>query len=206
MNVIPDNTLIDYVLDLLDESERKAIEAKMSKSTDLFARVARLRDTLLVTPALACSTVEPSAGLLERLIKSTNPASPFEGFIDRLSVFLDLPEQQTRDLLVDIAFAETEWEAIGIPGILGKQFKGGPRHSDAECSLLVMQPGAVIPNHGHHGDEWGFVLQGEATEDNGRVIHAGEMVYQSENTRHSITNTGDSSVVFALVHRGIRFN
>lgn len=206
MNVIPENTLIDFVLDLLDEPERKVIETEMLHSTDLCSRIASLRDSLLIAPAISCKTVEPSANLMARLMKSADSDSPFEGFVDRLSVFLDLPEKRIRSLLNSVKSAQTEWHALGAPGVLGKVFDGGPRHAEAECSLVLMQPGAVIPKHGHLGDEWGFVLQGKAMEDNGRIIRAGELVYQSEETRHSFTNIGDTPVIFALVHRGLKFD
>ena len=202
---INEDKLIDYILGLSNESERQLIEANIQTSTDLQERIAQLYDTLAI-PALTSEPIDPTDKLSMRILKSIEISNSFEGFIDRLTVFLDLPEQRVRELLGSIKYVEHDWRESGLPGVLKKEFKGGPRHTDSECVLIWMKPNAIFPSHGHLGDEWGFVLQGEAEEDSGRVYKSGDIVYQTTDSKHTFTATGDMPFIFFVIHNGISFS
>jgi quercetin dioxygenase-like cupin family protein len=144
--------------------------------------------------------------LFERIQRSTSDPGQFEGFIDRLGVFLDLPEQDVRDILDGVLDSDESWRPNGLPGIFLKPITAGTRHSASDCALVHMEPGTVFPRHGHRGDEWGFVLQGEALEDNGRKAKPGDIVFQTRAGTHSFAATGEQVFMFFSISDGLEFS
>lgn len=206
MTSIDDDRLIDFVLGMTDDDEQAAVESLIVGSSDVRDRVAQLRDTLAL-PALVLEPIFPSDNLGSRIRDSIEHPDRFGGFIDRLSAFLDLPEDSVRKLVSEIATAEPRWPPSGLPdGTLMYRFDGGPRHRDAECALVWMKPEAVFPPHTHIGDEWGFVLQGEAVEDSGQVLRSGELVHRDAKSTHHFTAIGGEPFVFAVIHEGVVFS
>lgn len=65
-----------------------------------------------------------------------------------------------------------------------------------------MRPGVEFPSHGHGGDEWAIILEGEAREDSGAQWLPGDLVHRPEGSRHSFRVVGDRPLLFAVVVRG----
>ena len=204
MKSISEDMLIEYVLGVSGESERRLIDATLKTSSELQQRIADLNDVLAM-PGLASNPIEPVDGLKNRILDSIGKPNSFSGFVDRLVVFLDLPRQGVFNLLDEIQHAERDWTPSGLPGVLRKEFNGGPRHRHRECALIHMVPAAIFPMHDHLGDEWGFVLQGEARENTGRTPKPGDIVYQPANSKHTFEVVGDAPFIFFAIHEGIRF-
>ncbi len=201
---IKDESLIEYVLGLTTPSERRMIQKQMEDSRDIRDRVAQIRDTLAETAHIA-EPVIPSDALSTRIEKSIAEAHRFEGFIDRLTVFLDSPAERVRKLLHNLDARFHELSETGLSGVRAKRFKGGPRLKTSECALMWMEPGAAFPAHRHLGHEWGFVLEGEAIQDDGKIYRAGDIVHQTPQSRHSFTASERGPFVFFVVHNGIDF-
>ncbi len=201
---INDDKLVEYVLGVLEDDERTAIETELASSASLRARITRLYDTL-ATPALATQPVEPAGNLDARIQESVAHPDRFHGFLDRLTVFLDLPEPRVRELLDGIERAAGEWAPSELPGVRMRRFEGGPRLSGSECALLWIGPGGSFPRHEHLGHEWGFVLQGEAEEDSGKVYKPGDIVHKPPGSTHLFTARSDAPFVSFVVYNGISF-
>lgn len=146
----------------------------------------------------------PGASLRERILGGARSVERFEGFVARLSDFLDLSEGPTRALLDSIRASYTDaWQETSN-GVRVKHFAGGPRHAEAHCGLVQIEPGASFPMHRHVGDEWVFVVQGEGREDDGTTWHPGDLLRNPADSRHAITSVGTEPLVFlAAAHHGI---
>jgi len=202
VTVLSDNDLMEYLLGQASVDDRQFIEGQMAKSEQLSARVASLRETLAL-PALAVDPVNAGQKLWSRIESSIANANPFAGFVNRLTVFLDMSEQKVTELLHSITDSEEDWHANELKGIFRKDFRAGLRHKNSQCSIVRIEPGATFPMHGHVGDEWGFVLQGEAVEDNGHKSRPGDIVYKSALDQHAITATSEEAFMFFSIHSGI---
>ncbi len=153
--------------------------------------------------ALTESAQTPGNALREQLLQSVQQPHRFDAFIARLSDFLDLSADRVKALLLQIELApNTPWQTSELPDICFLPFQGGPKTNGRECFLMHMQPGHTFPEHRHHGDEWGFVLQGQIQEDSGRCYAPGDMVYRSADDTHALTATGDQPFVFAVILQG----
>jgi len=96
-------------------------------------------------------------------------------------------------------------EKSRIEGIKLLVVKTGPLHHDRECQLLSMLHDTTMPAHEHKGDEWGFVLQGEAQENNGEFIRPGDMVHHTRSDAHSFTVTSEEPFIAVVLHQGVIF-
>ena len=205
MNSFNDDSLIDYVLGLATESERQLIEEGMEQSASLRDRVASLRDTVAM-PGLAVVPMQPDSDLQNQIFNSIGPVPTYSGFVGRLSVFLDLPEKRVSEILAYLESPEKYLEQSGLPGIRKLEVEAGLRHADSDCALFLMERESVFPQHSHLGEEWGFILQGEAREDSGRRYQPGDIVYKTKEQKHSFTSIGKLPFVFFVVHNGISFD
>ena len=203
MKSIEDSTLIDYILGHCDEQQCKIIGEMLDSSQVLRDRLANLRAVLAdETPLLKINGAFPDA-LDKRILKTLKAPLLFEGFIKRLVSFLDLPEDQVRTTLAILQQGEEAFAQEVFEGIFLHPITAGPRHQSQDCSLVFMRPGAQFPKHRHNGDEWGFVLQGEAMEDNGHVAKPGDITYQSRHDQHSFKAIGDTPCIFVAIDNGI---
>jgi anti-sigma factor ChrR (cupin superfamily) len=196
--------LIEYVLGVLDDEARAEMERELATSSRTERKRLELEEAL-ASLALAAEPRQPGEGLRNRLLASLDPDTRFEGFVERLAVFLDLGADRVRRLLATVPEAPGgSWQASGLPGIHLLPFAGGPRIATAECLLIQLEPGRIFPSHRHRGDEWGFVLQGSAEEDGGRRFEPGDIVHKAPGSAHSFQALGTEPFVFAVVlHLGI---
>ncbi len=68
--------------------------------------------------------------------------------------------------------------------------------------LMRLAPGTQLPLHRHHGEVHGLNLQGQRRLDDGRIIGAGDYVYEPEGNVDSWAAVGDEVVVLHVVVRG----
>jgi putative transcriptional regulator len=162
-----------------------------------------LHADLLAESPVADDPPRPSAGLRERLLRSIDTRARFDGFADRLATFLDLAPGRARELLGCVErVRESIWMDDRVAGVRLLHFPGGPRHADADCGLVHIEPGVRYPRHRHPGGEWTFVLAGRAVEEEtGRVWLPGDLVHGAAGTAHAYRVEGDAPFVFAIVLR-----
>ena len=206
MTARDDDRLTEYALGLLDEAERRELERELLASPEARAEPAALERSLAELGRVELP-LRPSTELRERILRSADPRTRFEGFADRLGAFLDLDVARARELLAQIPQPSgSAWVDDRVAGVRLLHFAGGPRVAGADCGLVHVAPGLVYPDHRHGGDEWSFALQGLAQEDTGRLWRPGDLVHSSAGTSHSYRSIGDEPFVFAVVlYGGIRF-
>ena len=79
-----------------------------------------------------------------------------------------------------------------VDGIFASYLVEGERMS---AQSFEMEPGAAIPEHDHHHEQFGFIYEGEVTfhlEDGDVVVTAGEGFLLDGGEPHSVENTGET--------------
>ena len=201
-----DSRLLEYALDILDRDACTDIERQLSESAELRAELASIKEALHESE-LVDTPLAPSTGLLDRILDSIKYASRFEGFVERLTAFLDFTPQQVRELLAKIDnVSHRPWVASKMSGARFMHFDGGPRVASADCGLVYLEPGIVYPPHQHLGDEWTFILQGGIRNSDNREYQAGDTVFQATDSIHTFEVLGDEACIFAIVlHQGLKW-
>ncbi len=201
-----DVKLVEFALGLLNHKARVKFEQAIQADPDLVHSFESVQE-LLARIALSEPPLEPSERLRERLLAVTQPDTRFEGFIDRLSSFLDLTVESVRELLTMVdKVPDSPWIESGFPGIRVLRSTPGPRLAGTACQLISMEPGAVLPKHRHLGDEWGFVLQGRAIENETRLFAPGDVVHKPMNSTHMVRAVDDEPCIFIVIlHQGLEW-
>jgi putative transcriptional regulator len=156
--------------------------------------------------ALLLRPIAPSAGSRARLL-STICRKPVRllPFHERLSKFFDLSVDRLQEILIDVDDPE-RWQRGPLPGMLLFHFEGGPRRAGADCGLMQLPPGFVLPRHRHLGDERALVLEGGYREDTGRAYLPGDAHHMRRGTRHGYRVFDDGPCLVALVlYGGVEF-
>jgi putative transcriptional regulator len=63
-------------------------------------------------------------------------------------------------------------------------------HNGIKASLIRLQQGAAIPQHGHRGTEYTVVLDGSFSDEDG-IYHQGDFLMRKAGDKHSPTATTD---------------
>lgn len=196
---------VEYALGLLDEDVRRRVEQQLEHSEDARNALAEAIESLS-TFGEGESPLRPPDSVRAAVLAAVRPERRFEGFVDRMSTFLDLATSNVRALVrsIDVATDPDGGWQPDEPGTLLYHFEGGPRVAEADCGLVRVEAGSGYPAHRHLGDEWNFVLSGTAREDSGAVWNTGDVVHRKAGSVHSFRVIGDEPLVFAVVlHGGI---
>jgi quercetin dioxygenase-like cupin family protein len=142
----------------------------------------------------------PSAGLRDAVLSSVAGRTKLTGFAERLAALFDFGAERAAELLREACGNAAGWEVIPLPGVRLFHFTGGVRVAGADCGLVRLEPGARFPLHRHGGDEWVFVLTGEAEEEGtGARWLPGDLLYRGPGSVHAYRTVGDAPFVFAVV-------
>ena len=117
-------------------------------------------------------------------------------FFGREEQFATLPVDEMGDILQE----RTKSEVFTYLTV-----EAGPARIGQECQLVRMQPQVRFPRHGHQSDEWGFVIQGEVTEDSGKIYRPGDIVFKDQASQHSFVASSDQPFLFFVIHGGLEF-
>ncbi len=149
------------------------------------------------------SAEHPSEGLRRSILETVRPETRFRGFADRIASFLDLDASAAREILREAAEATSADWREAMHGVRLFDFVGGERVREAHCGLVRVAPDVAFPRHDHTGDEWTFVLQGEAVEEGtGRVFRPGDLLHSEQGTSHAFHSVGREPFVFVVVLEG----
>ena len=197
-----DDRLAAYAIGALDPDEHAAFEQALADDPALRAALDEFR-TVNDWLGRDVSPVAPSPERRDVLLASVQGASPFEGFVQRVSQFLDLGDELVRQLFARLHGGD-EWEDGPIDAVHLMHFAGGPRVASADCGFVRIEAGTQFPHHSHKGDEWAFILQGRIVEPDGQEFGPGDISYRPEGSEHSIAAVGDTAAVFVVVlHNGL---
>jgi len=164
-------------------------------------RIDELFPDLLETDVAEGATNTATRDRRAELLATLRPATRLEGFVRRLSTFLDLGPERVRNLLREVGDVRAaSWTDDQVAGVRLLHFDGGPRHATADCGLVHVGPGQRYPRHHHPGDEWSLVLAGSAVEEEtGVVWEPGDIVHNAAGSTHAFRAIGDEPFVFAVV-------
>lgn len=198
-----DTGLIEYVLGILDRDTTKKLERELETDSRLQTELIEVQSALN-SVADGEETMHPSPQLRNRVLRSVDPTTRFQGFVPRLAHLFDLGNDRIQKILVQADTAPAEpWVFSGIPGVYFLHFDGGPRVASADCGLVHLEPGAVFPAHRHGGDEWSFILHGRQLEDDVSIFEPGDIVHKAPGSQHAFQPLGNEPLVFAVaLHSG----
>jgi hypothetical protein len=146
----------------------------------------------LVEPVRAPPSVR--ASLLARL-KGESRYAPFGC---SLKDVFDLSDAGLVDLLARASQSE-RWTA-GIPPVRRYlDFRPGPAALAPRAGLVTLAAGCRIPAHRHDEPEVMLVLEGQVSDDLGRVAGPGERIASQVGAAHAVT-VGPRDATVALLH------
>jgi quercetin dioxygenase-like cupin family protein len=193
-------TLIaESVLGILEPEEQQGLGDELRESVELRQDFLEVEETL-ADLAGALDTMQPSESLRGSVLSSLDPASRFEGLLERIARFLDLDTSGTRLLLDHLAPGSPgSWIDDLVNGTRFLQVDGGPCRASSLCALMVMQPDGALPSHSHGGDEWVLVLQGTAQDHREKQLQTGDLAHFAAGSAHLMRCASDEPFVAAIV-------
>ena len=181
-----------YALGLLDDAQRTHFETRIADADpDFLEAWAKLRPLAEGVHDTKDSEA-PRPSVLDKLrdrIASAD-AAPFTTLDDELD---EDPDVSDAARLVLLRAAEMQWTETGVPGVQAKNLFAD-RQSSRLTLLIRMSPGAVFPDHEHHGVEECMVLTGDLTIA-GTTLHAGDYLRTPRGARHGTPSTEQGCVL-----------
>jgi putative transcriptional regulator len=166
-------------------------------------RLSDLHPDLLGLEPPSAEALRPDPRLRANVLASTRAATPLAGFAERIAALFDLARERASELLREAATPSAAWESFPVDAVRALHFAGGPRVAAADCGLVRIEAGARFPAHRHLGDEWSFVLLGEAEEEEtGARWAPGDLVHRPAGSVHAFRVTSRGPFVFAAVLHG----
>jgi anti-sigma factor ChrR (cupin superfamily) len=198
--------LHDYVLGVLPDAERHALDAEVARSPELQAEVRAVRETLFghtvsntkATPSGA-ATAHPDARA--RLLGALDSGARYAPFIADLTRAFDLAAARVRELC-DLIDAPSSWQAGPLPGIQVMHFAGGPNAVAPDTGFVRLPAGLQFPYHRHVGHEINYVLEGAVRDGDGTLYLPGEAIVMAPGTAHSFSVPEDADALIAVVQAG----
>lgn len=142
----------------------------------------------------------PSHALRNRLMASITQNAPFAAFSDRLSEFFRLNLDTINQHIAELETVTSPfWDPSNLDGIWLKHLDGGQGLEATDCGFVHMLPGTRAPLHRHQGNEWMYVIQGEALTDSGQTLLPGDLLLSPPNSCHDFTSVGNQPLVFAVI-------
>ena len=167
-----------YALGSLDPDEARVFERHLREDAcDVCRRQVEVMAGVCDDLAIAPSAVPPSAAVRSRILREVASARPPAAFA--------------------FAFAgDGEWIELQ-PGVFRKDL-ALPRPGDPSRSYLIrMEPGTMLPRHGHRGFEHCYVVAG-STVVGGRRMVAGDYTYAPRGTRHEAIPSDEGALLFIV--------
>jgi putative transcriptional regulator len=187
----------ELALGALSADERGRAEAHVASCPACRRALAEL-DDLLARTSLALPPVEPSSDLRARLMRELEGPRRYAPFASRVARLFALDERRADELLARAADVAS-YRALPIAGVSLANAAVGRSLEGASASFVRMEPGARFPMHRHDAEERVLVLEGGYREDDGREVHAGELVVNRMHSSHEVTVFEDSPCVSAVL-------
>jgi anti-sigma factor ChrR (cupin superfamily) len=182
-----------YALGVLDSDEASAVERAVAADPSLAAELDSFRDTVHALVA-AMPEVPPSPDVKAQLLASAG-GGRFERFSQRVGKMFDVTAERAHELLALVERAAS-WNTP-LPGVDLVHFDGGPACAAADCGFVRLAPGCTFPWHTHRREEYSIVLSGTLRDHDGKVLQAGDELFQPAGSAHELTVVGDEEVIFA---------
>jgi quercetin dioxygenase-like cupin family protein len=191
-----------YALGVLDPEDERIIEQALVERPDLAKEISAYRETAAELAALVVP-IKPSAHVQRRLMSAVG-GGRFEPFIATFGKIFDVTAEKGRELLAWIE-DPTKWEDMN-PFAQVIHFPAGPACVGADTGFVRVAPGGTFPYHSHGGTEVSLILAGSATTSDGKVLRAGDEVFEEPGTAHDIENTGSEDFIYASRVYGVDYS
>jgi anti-sigma factor ChrR (cupin superfamily) len=170
-----------YSLDVLDEEERRLVEAELAEFPELAEELANLESTVAAL-AYSAPPIEMSANLKDRLFQNLDLEPP------------ELPEVPPSLPMFFVARSqEIEWRPFQAPGVFVKILYQNETTREV-VGMLRAEAGARYPLHRHTAMEEIYMLEGDLAV--GEVVYgAGDYLRSDPGSEHAPT-TRDGCMFF----------
>lgn len=196
---LDDASLWEHALEVSDASERQQNEAHLGGCADCRAQLALIVATTTFL-AEALHPPQPPPELRTRLTTSLD-AGPLWPHIDALASLLDIDRESSAHQLGRLV-DEAAWREGPLPGLRVRLAKAGPACAGAYTGFLRLAPGIRFPAHEHLGPESTLVLAGGLRQNDGRELHAGDLLWLPEGCAHDFVGLEGEDCIAAVVQRG----
>jgi len=172
-------------LDILDESERRALAEKLQASPELQSELATF-ETAIAAIGYTAPAVPVAPDLKNRLFQRIAELPLTAESANSKPIVTSPTENNTPSLIV--RSQDIQWKPFGVPGIsIGKLYidKG---KSEITC-LMRLEPGVTFPLHRHADSEEVFVLEGDLIVE-GEICHQGDYIRSVPYSTHSPLTEG----------------
>ena len=196
---IDETKLTEYALGILADHESRKLKKIIAQSEELQKELREIESTLGIL-AQAEASITPSPNVRQLILNSTQTETRFSGFLNRFAAMFDLDQQAAEGLMAKIDQTNLKcWESTAIPGVRILKFNGGPKVAAATCGIVQVAPGKLFPAHRHRSEELVLVLQGQAKDDSGNILSAGDRFVSGAGSKHSFRILGDEVFIFAVL-------
>ncbi len=157
-----------------------------------------VEDAEALVNGAAPAAAAPDAALRAALLGAARLEGRFARFAEMTARLLDVDEERARATLERID-DPSAWYTSALDFMDLVDLTGGPKVAQAITGFARIQPGAVFPEHEHHGEENIFVIQGSMEDSEGRVFRAGELATMPEGSSHHFSVRAGPDLVYLLV-------
>jgi anti-sigma factor ChrR (cupin superfamily) len=172
-------------LDILDESERRALAEKLQASPELQSELATF-ETAIAAIAYTAPPVPVAPDLKNRLFQRIAELPPTAESVNSKPIVTSPTENNTPSLIV--RSNDVKWRPYSVPGIsIGKLYIDKKKR-EITC-LMRLEPGVTFPLHRHAGSEEVLVLEGDLIVE-GEVCHQGDYIRSVPGSTHSSLTQG----------------
>jgi len=172
-------------LDILDESERRALAEKLQASPERQSELAAF-ETAISAIAYTAPPVPVAPDLKNRLFQRIAELPPTAESVNSKPIVTSPTENNTPSLIV--RSNDVKWKPYGVPGIsIGKLYIDKKKR-EITC-LMRLEPGRTFPLHRHAGSEEVLVLEGDLIVE-GEVCHQGDYIRSVPGSTHSSLTQG----------------
>ena len=199
--------LHDYVLGVLPDAERRALDVELASSPELQAEVRAAREALFGRPGAASGSragVTPRSDARARLLSPLDSGARYAPLHTDLTRAIELSEARVRELC-DAIDTPGVWEPGPLPGISVMHFPGGPNAVAPDTGFVRLPAGLQFPYHRHVGHEINYVMEGALRDGDGTLYLPGEAIIMAPGTAHSFSVPEDADVLIAVVQAGFEF-
>lgn len=201
----PQELLPLYALGALEPEEAALVERAIAEDPKLRVQLDAFLEAAGIMPA-ALPGMAPPPSLRDRLFANLDAMSQpgrWERFAGRLAEMYDVTVEKARMFLSWID-EPSRWGPSAFPNVQLIHLPPGPKWATADCGIVRMPAGFHFPNHGHHGPELTFVLQGKAHESNGTVLEPGMEQELGAGVEHDfVIDEASGDYIFAVRFYGI---
>ena len=193
--------LDEYALGMLDDDERRRVQAALAADPQLAAELRAIEEDLAGWAACTDVPRQPPPSLRRRMLTALQHHGRLEGFAEQVAGLIDASVQRARYLL-RLVDDDGAWVPV-FAGCDALHIRPGPAVAPADVGLLRFVPGGGFPHHKHLGNEQVLVLQGRLFDELRGEFGPGALIEHGPGSEHALGVVGDQTLVLLVVAGGV---